>query len=115
MTSLYFKTTGRQWKATGHPHLALRARRICFKTIGRQRKATAPPPPLSSLNTENLLQSDPLLEDRDWSPKKNDQLSPCCQTHKEEIEPFYDIFPSSENSSALVPHQSPTKEVNQKA
>ncbi|CAL2266237.1 unnamed protein product [Prunus armeniaca] len=39
-TSLCFKTTDRQWKATGCPPFALRARRICFKITSCQRKAT---------------------------------------------------------------------------
>ncbi|PQM40216.1 hypothetical protein Pyn_17190 [Prunus yedoensis var. nudiflora] len=59
---------------------------------------------LSSSNSENLLQND-------RSPEENNQLLPRCQTKEEEIEPFYEILPAPENSSALVPHQSPTEEV----
>ncbi|PQQ08104.1 hypothetical protein Pyn_13079 [Prunus yedoensis var. nudiflora] len=87
--SLCFKTTGRQWKVTGHP--------------------------LSSSKTENLLSNDWSPKDSDRSPEENDQLSPCYQTQEEEIEPFYEILLAPENSSTPVPHQSPTKEVIQKA
>ncbi|KAI5322146.1 hypothetical protein L3X38_031218 [Prunus dulcis] len=59
-------------------------------------------PPLSSSTTETLLQND-------QSPEENDLLSPRCQNHEEEIEPFYEILPAS----ALVPHQSPAEEVIQ--
>ncbi|CAL2270407.1 unnamed protein product [Prunus armeniaca] len=66
-------------------------------------------PPLSSSTTENLLQNDRSPADSDQSPEENDQLSPCYQNREEEIEPFYEILPSS----ALVPHQSPAEEVIQ--
>ncbi|KAI5339964.1 hypothetical protein L3X38_019238 [Prunus dulcis] len=43
-------------------------------------------PPLSSSTTENLLQND-------WSPKKNDQLSPRCQNQEEELNRFMRFCP----------------------
>ncbi|CAL9018610.1 unnamed protein product [Prunus brigantina] len=43
----------------------------------------------------------------DRLPGKNDQLSPRCQNQEEEIEPFYEILPTS----APVLHQSPAEEV----
>ncbi|KAI5325308.1 hypothetical protein L3X38_034382 [Prunus dulcis] len=47
--------------------------------------------------------------DNDRSSEENDQLSPHCQNHEEEIEPFYEILPASDP----VPHQSPAEEVIQ--
>ncbi|KAI5341494.1 hypothetical protein L3X38_020768 [Prunus dulcis] len=57
-------------------------------------------PLLSSLTTETLLKNDQSPVDRDRSPEENDPLSPCCQNQEEEIEPFYEILPTS----APVPH-----------
>ncbi|KAI5327155.1 hypothetical protein L3X38_026551 [Prunus dulcis] len=61
-----------------------------------------PVAPLSSSNTENLLQNN-------QSPEENDKLSRRCQNHEEEIEPFYEILPAL----APVPYQSLAEEVIQ--
>ncbi|KAI5316913.1 hypothetical protein L3X38_036620 [Prunus dulcis] len=66
-------------------------------------------PSFSSSTTENLLQNYRSPTDNDRSPEENFQLSPCYQNQEEEIEPVYEILPTS----APVRHQSPTEEVIQ--